>query len=174
MTQWVHEAGGAVMQAHPFRDRFYISQIHLFPDGVDGIEGINTANTANDNLAALCYALHYHLPIIAGSDTHDKARIDDMNGGIFSETPIESEQDFAKRLVQREVFPIFYPDALFAGMECLRIQLPAEIGRDGHWEDLSHKEIYEWIRAAGADGRRPEHAVRKIVEQLQGGAHHEH
>ena len=69
MTRWVHEAGGAVIQAHPFRDRFYISKIHLFPDGVEGIEGINTANTANDNLAALCYAEAHGMLITAGSDT---------------------------------------------------------------------------------------------------------
>ena len=165
MTKWVHEAGGAVMQAHPFRDRFYISKIHLFPDGVDGIEGINTANTANDNLAALCYALRCDLPIIAGSDTHDKARIDDMNGGIISDTPILSEQDFAQRLVRREHFDIFYPEALFADMESVKIQLPAEISRGGIWEDLSHEEIYEWIRAAGADIAQPEKAVPKIVSR---------
>ena len=80
MISWVHAAGGAVIQAHPFRDRPYIKMIHLHPEGIEGIEGINTANTANDNLAALCYALRHHLLIQAGSDTHDKAKIGEMNG----------------------------------------------------------------------------------------------
>ena len=46
MISWVHAAGGAVIQAHPFRDRPYIKMIHLHPEGIEGIEGINTANTA--------------------------------------------------------------------------------------------------------------------------------
>ena len=145
MTRLVHEAGGAVMQAHPFRDRFYISKIHLFPDGVDGIEGINTANTANDNMAALCYAKAFDLPIIAGSDTHDKAKIGDGNGGILSETPIISAEDFAQRLVRRERFSIFYPEDFFDGMGPVEVKLPAEIHRGGKWEELAQEEIHEWI-----------------------------
>ena len=172
MTQWVHEAGGAVMQAHPFRDRFYINQIHLFPDGVDGIEGINTANTANDNLAALCYALKLHLPIIAGSDTHDKEKISDWNGGILADTPILSPQDFAERLKQHETFHIFYPEALFADMDGVNVKLPAEIGRNGSWEELAPEEIREWILAAGAaygEGcAQPAGVIRRIVDRIQG------
>ena len=117
MIKAVHDAGGAMMQAHPFRDRDYIKKIHLYSEEVDGIEGINTANTANDNLAALCYALKYQMMIQAGSDTHDKARIGDMNGGILYEKPITSAQDYAERLRRRERPKIFYPEALFARME---------------------------------------------------------
>ena len=166
MLRWVHEAGGAVLQAHPFRDRFYISGIHLLLDGVDGIEGINTANTANDNLAALCYALRFGLPVYAGSDTHDKARISDMNGGTITDTPIVSEKDFAERILRRESHRIFYPDALFAGMEDVKVRLPAEIRRNGAWKELAPEEIREWIDAACAAEARPEDAVRKILKTL--------
>ena len=173
MTRWVHEAGGAVIQAHPFRDRFYISKIHLFPDGVEGIEGINTANTANDNLAALCYADAHGMLITAGSDTHDKAKIGDMNGGILYDTPIISEEDFANRLLLQERPKIFYPDALFEGMEGVRVKLPAEISRGGSWVKLSHEEIRKWILDAGAAADKaksqPEGIVREIVNRLESG-----
>ena len=170
MIKAVHEAGGAVMQAHPFRDRDYIKKIHLYPEDIEGIEGINTANTANDNLAALCYALHFGLMIQAGSDTHFKYAIDHMNAGILYETPITSEQDYAQRLLRREKPKIFLPDELFAGMEGIKIKLPVEIRKNGAWEDLSIDEIEAWVQAAGANfgdaKEQPEGIVRKIVDQL--------
>ena len=170
MIKAVHDAGGAMMQAHPFRDRDYIKKIHLYSEEVDGIEGINTANTANDNLAALCYALKYQMMIQAGSDTHDKARIGDMNGGILYEKPITSAQDYAERLRRRERPKIFYPEALFARMEGIRVKLPAEIKRNGTWETLEPSEIKEWLGAAGvaAEGAasQPEGIVAQIVQKL--------
>ena len=172
MLAAVHGAGGAVMQAHPFRDRFYIKKIHLLLEGVDGIEGINTANTANDNLAALCYALFHGLQISAGSDTHDKARINDMNGGILYEKPLLSAADYANRLLNRESPRVFYPEELFAGMEGIRVNLPSEIRRGGKWEELSPEEIGEWVRAAGAsfgEGEgQPAGVWNAIVGRLNG------
>lgn len=170
MIKAVHDAGGAMMQAHPFRDRDYIKKIHLYSEEVDGIEGINTANTANDNLAALCYALKYQMMIQAGSDTHDKAKIGDLNGGILYEKPITSAQDYAERLRRRERPKIFYPEALFAGMEGVRVKLPAEIKRNGAWETLEPDEIKEWLRAAGVAtegaAAQPEGIVAQIVQKL--------
>ncbi|MBR0142835.1 MAG: PHP domain-containing protein [Clostridia bacterium] len=166
MLAAVHGAGGAVMQAHPFRDRFYISRIHLLLDGVDGIEGINTANTANDNLAALCYAEKFGLQILAGSDTHDKARISDMNGGILYDKPLESPEDFAERLLRKESPKVFYPASLFEGMGGVRIRLPAEIRRNGAWEELSHEEIETWILAADAAAGGAEAQPAGIAEKI--------
>ncbi len=170
MITWVHEAGGAVIQAHPFRDRPYIKMIHLYPENIEGIEGINTANSPNDNLAALCYALRYHLLIQAGSDTHHSKTIGDMNGGILCEEPILSSADYARRLRSGEKPFIFYPDAMFESMNSVLVQLPAEIRRDGRWESLSPEELQEWILNAGASADdlsgRPEEVVHRLVEQL--------
>ena len=170
MISWVHAAGGAVIQAHPFRDRPYIKMIHLHPEGIEGIEGINTANTANDNLAALCYALRHHLLIQAGSDTHDKAKIGEMNGGILCEQPITSSRDYAARLRSGEKPRIFYPEALFADMPGVQVHLPAEICRDNRWEPLPTEEIMNWIAAAGAQageaGNQPEGIIRQIITRL--------
>ena len=171
MIKWVHEAGGAVMQAHPFRDRDYIKKIHLYPEDIEGIEGINTANTANDNLAALCYALHFGLMIQAGSDTHHTSMISDMNGGILYDTPIESEKDFADRLLKQERPKIFFNEELFKDMKGINIKLPVEIRRNGRWEDMDVEEIMTWVRAAGAAGNdkagQPEGIVAEIVAKLK-------
>ena len=171
MIKWVHEAGGAVMQAHPFRDRDYIKKIHLYPENIEGIEGINTANTANDNLAALCYALHFGLMIQAGSDTHHTSMISDMNGGILYDTPIESETDFANRLLKQERPKIFFNEELFKDMKGINIKLPVEIRRNGRWEDLDVAEIMTWVKEAGAAGndksKQPEGIVAEIVAKLK-------
>ena len=44
----VHEAGGIVFQAHPYREESYIPKIRLFPDDVDGIEVFNGSNKLID------------------------------------------------------------------------------------------------------------------------------
>ncbi|MBQ3905409.1 MAG: hypothetical protein II743_01450, partial [Lachnospiraceae bacterium] len=171
MIKAVHDAGGAVMQAHPFRDRNYIKKIHLYADEVDGIEGINTANTANDNLAALCYALHHGFMIQAGSDTHFKGGIGDGNGGILYKDPIVSEKDYAERLLRRERPTIFYPNELFDGMGGLKVKLPMEIHRGGAWEELSLDEVNKWFLEAGATigdaPSQPEGLVPEIVSKLK-------
>ena len=148
MLKTVHAAGGAVIQAHPFRDRDYIHKIHLLSEGVDGIEGINTANTANDNIVALCYALKFDLLIQAGSDTHDKDRIGDDNGGILTDTPLMSSLDYAERLRRGEAPHIFYPENFFDQLGEIEVKLPAEIYRNGSYEELDPEEIREWIALA--------------------------
>ena len=170
MIRLVHEAGGAVIQAHPFRDRDYITKIHLFPEDVDGIEGINTANSANDNLAALYYAMQYGFLIQAGSDTHNKNRIGDGNGGILYETAIRSPEDYADRLLRGEKPRIFYPESFFEGMDRVHVELPAEICLGGSWRELRHEEIQEWAASAEAAvdgaGLRSEELVKRIIARL--------
>lgn len=170
MIKAVHAAGGAIMQAHPFRDRDYIHKIHLYSEDIEGIEGINTANTANDNLAALCYALQNNLMIQAGSDTHDKNKIGDMNGGILVDTPIMSEKDYADRLKNGIKPHIFYPKEMFENMAGITVELPAEIYRKGRYEELSYDEIYKWIEASGASAgsgrRQPSGIAEKIIKEL--------
>ncbi len=68
----VHEAGGFIVHAHPFRERDYIDHIKLFPRHVDGVEAINGAHFDHleFNDRAIIYARMYDLPVTAGSDTH--------------------------------------------------------------------------------------------------------
>lgn len=89
----VHEDGGFVVHAHPFRVRPYIKEIRLFPDCVDAVEAINVGNRNEEfDKQAAAYAKRNRLPVIAGTDAHGLEtmhsglafhhRIEDINGFI--------------------------------------------------------------------------------------------
>lgn len=103
----VHEGGGIVIHAHPFRQRTYIPEIRLFPEYVDGVEGINAKHPhtalsggygvddkSEDDLAnprAFEYANKHNLPTTAGSDMHDLGL---YGSGMMFERPLDSIEDF--------------------------------------------------------------------------------
>lgn len=71
----VHEGGGVVFQAHPYREEPYIPEVRLFPEYVDGIEVFNAHNKLTDgkdlfNERAAVYAEKYNFPVTCGSDIH--------------------------------------------------------------------------------------------------------
>lgn len=67
----VHEDGGYVVHAHPYRIRPYIKEVRLFPEAVDAVEVINVGNR-NDQFdkQALAYAKKHKLKTTAGTDAH--------------------------------------------------------------------------------------------------------
>lgn len=68
----VHEGGGCVVQAHPFRCRKSIT-VKLGLGYCDGVEAYNGGNRDNENLCARSYAREFGLPLTAGSDNHSSA-----------------------------------------------------------------------------------------------------
>jgi len=66
----VHEHGGFIAHAHPFREADYIDLIRLLPRKVDAVEVVNTCRTDFENTMADQYADNYQLLKIAGSDNH--------------------------------------------------------------------------------------------------------
>ena len=68
----IHEDGGFIVHAHPFRERDYINHIHLFPRDVDGVEILNGGQLEYPlmNERAKIYAMMYDLPVTSGSDSH--------------------------------------------------------------------------------------------------------
>lgn len=66
----VHEAGGCVVQAHPFRSRAYLSRVLLAPDYCDGVEVANAGNYAFNDALAYRYAMERGMTMTAGSDNH--------------------------------------------------------------------------------------------------------
>ncbi len=104
----VHEAGGLVVHAHPFRAANYIPEIRLYPEWVDGVEGINathsnsrsmTHNSAGFDKKAIAYAGEHGLPITAGSDIHST---DLFGGGVAFRRKIISARDYAQAVINGE------------------------------------------------------------------------
>ena len=66
----IHKANGFVIQAHPFRERYYISDIRLSMDYVDAVEVYNQGDTDEQIRRAYEYAKNLGLPMTAGTDIH--------------------------------------------------------------------------------------------------------
>lgn len=95
------ENGALVIQAHPYREAFYIDHIRLFPRCIQGVEIINANRTENENKMAKIYAENYNLLEFAGSDNHI-AQEQKKLAGVQFETPIKDELDFVSKVKNNE------------------------------------------------------------------------
>lgn len=104
----IHEAGGMVIQAHPFRVADYMEQFGQFPEDVDGVEGINGAHSSplsfchnhlEFDIQAIAYAAENHLPLTAGSDIHMKEL---LGCGMAFKRRLKSVQDFQQAVLGGE------------------------------------------------------------------------
>ena len=107
----IHKAGGAVIQAHPFRNRDYIKHILLAPKYCDGIEVANTGNFAYNDVCALRYAREYGFFTTAGSDNHNSAKAEPARlMGVETDERLPDMPTFARLLRERRgVRPIIPP-----------------------------------------------------------------
>lgn len=110
----VHEAGGMVIHAHPYREAWYIPEIRLFPKAADGVEVRNASHFGKSmredgesmyDVQALEYAQNYQLPVTGGSDIHSTNL---LYGGMAFSRRLENVQDYIKAVLQREGEPIDY------------------------------------------------------------------
>ncbi len=110
----IHRAGGAVIQAHPFRDRSYISRVLLGPEYCDGIEAANTGNRRCNDICAAHYALRCGLFATAGSDNHNSRKADSSKlMGVAFEEPLRDMKDYAARILRRERLELRLPVGCF-------------------------------------------------------------
>lgn len=102
----VHEAGGFIVHAHPFREEFYIPHISLYPQDVDAVEVVNASHRPGTlyNYRAKQYAISYGLPMTGGSDTHSLDRM--HGGGILVPEKITCPDDYLRQLKNGLVVPI--------------------------------------------------------------------
>ena len=105
----VSQAGGLMIQAHPFRLRGYIQAIHLHPREVHGIEVYNGGNTPDQNELALAYAKSYDFPMTSGSDIHNitfalENKIEGkMNlGGMEFDDPLNNVEDYIRLIKEKK------------------------------------------------------------------------
>ena len=91
---FIHQNGGFIIHAHPFRERNYIEKMTLVPRCVDAVEGFNGGHLPQFeecNSRAVWYGNSYHLPIVAGSDNHSAEG--EITGGIAAKAPIKECAD---------------------------------------------------------------------------------
>lgn len=103
----VHEGGGIISQAHPYREASYIREIRTFPDCVDAVEGINASHSSREkkerhpeyNERALEFAGEHGLPLTAGSDQHSTLM---LWGGMVFPRRLTDIYDFGRAVLHRE------------------------------------------------------------------------
>lgn len=99
----IHEDGGFIIHAHPFRERDYIDHIHLYPRDVDGVEIYNGAQRSDEfmNERAKLYAMMYELPATAGSDSHSYKDV--FRCSVLTEERITEPMDYLHAIFSGEL-----------------------------------------------------------------------
>lgn len=104
----VHEGGGIVSHAHPYREEDYIPEIRLYPEYVDAVEGVNAMHSSDVSNAhknplfnerALAYGREHNLPFTAGSDQHTTRMI---GGGMVFPRKFSDIHDFSRAVLASE------------------------------------------------------------------------
>lgn len=105
----VHEAGALMIHAHPYRERDYLSEIHLAPGACDGAEVYNASNPDWQNALGYQFAETQNLRMAAGSDIHNFT-LDDM-GGMSFPYPIKSIEDYVEAFLAGDGVPVYKRNA---------------------------------------------------------------
>jgi hypothetical protein len=98
--------GGCVVQAHPFRQHYYISTVRLSSGCVDAVEAANAGNHERSyDALAMRYARRLGLPATAGSDIHDAAQADDGDRifGVYLNKKMETIADYAAAIREKKL-----------------------------------------------------------------------
>lgn len=104
----VHNYGGIMIQAHPYRERGYLSEINLTPSVCDGVEAYNACNPDYQNSLGYQYAVEKNFRMSAGSDIHNPGQ-PDMAGMSFDHK-INSIDEYVKAFMNNEGTPVFIRD----------------------------------------------------------------
>ncbi len=104
----VHRHGGAIVQAHPFREADYIRDIKLLPEYTDGAEVRNAGNHERIfDERALWYADQFGLTHTAGSDCHH------LGGnrffGVLTENKIADISDYVNAVKSGNIAGLYIP-----------------------------------------------------------------
>ena len=138
----VKEAGGCVVQAHPFRQRYYIKKVVLSAGCVDAVEVANGGNDIEADVLAYHYAKKINKPMLAGSDIHDAmGTLNDEVLGIYLHEKPKNIADFVSAICNNEIASLKTGQRRFDFPVCDNMDLPVEIRdeedmvTDKHWKD---------------------------------------
>ncbi len=133
----VHEGGGAVIQAHPFRMRDYMQYIRLGIRYCDGAEVANAGNNDVNDTYAYHYAQEFHLVMTSGSDNHDSSKITNKEQlfGVSLDTRLENISDYVSLILHRGPIHLHVPDTRFQADPLLSEPLTS------YWLDENEKLV---------------------------------
>lgn len=139
----VSEAGGCVVQAHPFRQRRYIQTIHLSAGCVHAVEVANAGNERDFDALAYRYAGRLGVPMTAGSDIHmSEFEREDIYGVAFDKK-LTSTRDYAERILRGDPMRLRYPTGRVEWTGGERIGTPVDI-RDAD-DQSTGGDIWEFL-----------------------------
>lgn len=121
----IKEAGGLVVQAHPFRERDYLDRVDLHPFQCDAWEVANAGNPAYQDRLAYRYARSHNIPMTAGSDIHLVGNT--SSGGIYGiafDKPLTSIKDYVSYIKTGTGYHLQVPDDLLTLKPDMSNQLP--------------------------------------------------
>ena len=99
----VHEAGGIVIQAHPYRNRWYVNMdVQPRADIVDGIEVFNAGNAPGEDPQALELANSKDFIMTCGGDIHSAEDGRIGCAGVVLPYRVKNSKAFADALKRRD------------------------------------------------------------------------
>lgn len=106
----VHEAGGLVVGAHPFRERGYIDKVKLHPFQCDAMEVCNFGNPPYQDILAYNFCKDRNIIMTCGSDIHNKDSVYTTGTAMLFEKPLESIMDYVKAVKSGKGFTTLIPE----------------------------------------------------------------
>jgi hypothetical protein len=147
----VSAAGGAIVHAHPCRQRAYIPTIVLSPYLVHGVEVANLGNMRESDAVAYLYAEKLGLPQTAGSDMHHLSLLRPGGTcGVYLHSRLENEVEYAQilqgngrgNLISGLLYPEGRLDTSFL-REAYSLQVPQTVLDED--ESIISRDLLSWI-----------------------------
>ena len=149
MHDFVRAAGGCVVQAHPFRARYYNHDIYLSSEMCDGVEIYNSGNERNWDILAARYAAVTGLPATAGSDNHfADTMCREKLSGVALDKPLGTIRDYVDLILRGGPIGLHLPETLPPWTPDITPDLPA------HWLDAEGEDTGVDVVARLAEGLR--------------------
>lgn len=106
----IHEAGGLVVHAHPFRERGYIRDVNIHPFQCDAMEACNFGNPPYQDILAYNFCKQRGKIMTSGTDLHNVNVLPNSCAGMVFDEPLESIQDYVRLVKAGKGFTPLIPE----------------------------------------------------------------
>lgn len=140
----IHEAGGLVVEAHPFRERGYVDIVKIHPYQCDAMEVANFGNPPYQDIMAYNYCKDRGIVMTSGTDLHNVVNLENSPCGMVFDEPLNSIQDYVERIKSGKGFRPLIPEERMAPITAdIKNTLPMKLYDEnnvGH--DIEMKDIF--------------------------------